>query len=119
MIIYVNNKSKQKKKKPDAKVRALRASWQALLKKYDITPTRKTIQKSTWMGPTVNSRVVVDPRRLTHNIPSLDTGKGLTTKKESPKYTGNEMIGIGQLHKSNAIPIFKQKDAEDLAKMRR
>jgi len=29
------------------------------------------------------------------------------------------MLGIGQLHKSNAIPIFKQADAVDLANMRR
>jgi hypothetical protein len=29
------------------------------------------------------------------------------------------MIGIGQLHKSNAVPVFKQEDAADIAKMRR
>jgi hypothetical protein len=49
----------------------------------------------------------------------LDTGAGLAAKKDIQKYTGDAMIGIGQLHKSNAVPVFKQEDAEDLAKMRR
>jgi len=29
------------------------------------------------------------------------------------------MIGIGQLHKSNSIPVFQSEDAVDIAKMRR
>jgi len=29
------------------------------------------------------------------------------------------MVGIGTLHKSNAIPIFSDDDAKDLSKMRR
>lgn len=113
MIIYVNNKSKRKKKKPDAKARALRASWEEILKKYEIKETKKT---KTNRVPDV--RVIRDGADTSH-IPSIESGLGVAPKKESPKYTGDAMIGIGQLHKSNAIPIFKQKDAEDLAKMRR
>ena len=55
----------------------------------------------------------------TSHIPSVDTGAGLAVKKESPVYTGDEMIGIGQLHKSNSVPVFRKQDAEDQAKMRR
>lgn len=51
--------------------------------------------------------------------PSLNTGIGVATKKEVQHYTGGNLLGIGQLHKSNAIPVFKKEDAEDLAKMRR
>ena len=40
-------------------------------------------------------------------------------KKEEKVYTGNEIIGIAQLHKSNAVPIRNKKSAEDVAKMRR
>jgi len=58
-------------------------------------------------------------RQTTKHIPSLNTGVGVATKKETQKYTGENLLGIGQLHKSNAIPVFKQSDAEDLAKMRR
>lgn len=39
--------------------------------------------------------------------------------KEAQVYTGDKMIGIGQLHKSNAIPVFSQEEAIDLANMRR
>ena len=58
-------------------------------------------------------------RRTTPYYPSLDSGKGVAVKKPIQQYTGDAMIGIGQLHKSNAIPVFKQSDAEDISKMRR
>jgi hypothetical protein len=110
---------KRKPKKPNAKQRAQQASWQALLKKYDITPSRKAVQKSSWVGPADHPVTVVDPRRLTNHIPSLDTGQGIAAKKPVLQYTGDAMIGIGQLHKSNAIPIFQAEDAIDISKMRR
>jgi hypothetical protein len=34
-------------------------------------------------------------------------------------YTGDKMLGIGTLHKSNAVPVFSQEEALDMAKMRR
>jgi hypothetical protein len=125
--LSTTGKKKGKKKFRNAdvasKARQNAESWQAFLDKWDIKPNEKTsgttIRKSTWMGPTVNSRVVVDPKRLTNHIPSLDTGKGVAVKKEVQQYTGDAMIGIGQLHKSNAVPVFKQEDAADIAKMRR
>jgi hypothetical protein len=118
-------KGKTKFRNADAANKARRnaESWQAFLDKWGVKSndktSRKPIQKSTWIGPTVDSRVVVDPKRLTNHIPSLDTGKGIAVKKEVQQYTGDAMIGIGQLHKSNAIPVFKQEDAIDISKMRR
>ena len=118
-------KSKKKFRNADVANRARQnaESWQAFLDKWDVKPdvktNGKTIRKSTWMGPTVNSRVVVDPRRLTNHIPSLDTGRGLAAKKDVQQYTGTAMLGIGQLHKSNAIPVFSKEDAIDISKMRR
>ena len=40
-------------------------------------------------------------------------------KKPENVYTGTEIIGIGQMHKSNAVPIRGKKQAEEIAKMRR
>ena len=40
-------------------------------------------------------------------------------KKEEKVYTGTEIIGIAQMHKSNAVPIRNKKSAEEVAKMRR
>ena len=105
------------------KARQNAEAWQALLDKWGVKDepksTGKTIRKSTWMGPTVNSRVVVDPSRLTHNIPSVDTGKGVAALKPRQQYTGDAMIGIGVLHKSNSVPIFSKEEATDISKMRR
>ena len=40
-------------------------------------------------------------------------------KKEPIKYTGTEIIGIAQMHKSNAVPIRNRKSAEEATRMRR
>lgn len=45
--------------------------------------------------------------------------KGDCTKKENPKYTGTLVKGIATMHKSNAVPVISQQEAEDIAKMRR
>jgi len=57
------------------------------------------------------------PMRI--EAPSLDTGTSVAVKKEPQQYTGENMLGIGQLHKSNSVPVFRKEDAEDQAKMRR
>jgi hypothetical protein len=125
--LSTTGKKKGKKKFRNAdvanKARQNAESWQAFLDKWGIKPDDKTsgttVRKSTWMGPTVNSRVVVDPRRLTNHIPSLDTGKGIAVKKEVQHYTGTECIGVAVMHKSCLQPIFNKQSAEDVAKMRR
>jgi hypothetical protein len=39
--------------------------------------------------------------------------------KEIPKYTGTKILGIGTLHKSNAVPVFSDEEAIAIATMRR
>ena len=54
--------------------------------------------------------------------PSLTTSDAIPThcpKRESPKYTGNLIVGIATMHKSNAVPIINKKQAEEIANMRR
>jgi hypothetical protein len=47
-------------------------------------------------------------------------GNGVATKPTYGKvYTGTAMLGIGTLHKSNAVPIFTDEEARDQANMRR
>jgi len=104
---------KRKPKKPNAAARALKANWQEILKKYDVKESKRQVTTRPSSG-----RVIRDGSDVSH-IPSLDTGYGHAVKKASPVYTGNAMIGIGQLHKSNAIPVFSQEDAIDISKMRR
>lgn len=55
-------------------------------------------------------------------LPSVEvTATNMTDAlvKEPVKYTGTTIIGIGQMHKSNGVPITKYSDIEDLAHMRR
>lgn len=60
------------------------------------------------------------PGREAKFIPSLDTGiVGAVSSKQSQKYTGTKIIGIGTMHKSNAVPIFSDEEAQDISKMRR
>jgi len=64
----------------------------------------------------------VEPYRRgdTSHIPSRDSGAGIAPRKESLKYTGDEIIGIATLHKSNAVPVRRGTDeAKDIARMRR
>ena len=54
--------------------------------------------------------------------PEVPSGFGIgvaAPKKTENRYTGDKLLGIGTMHKSNMVPIFKAEDAEDIAKMRR
>jgi hypothetical protein len=52
-------------------------------------------------------------------IPSLDTGGAQCTKMPTKVYTGDKIIGIGTMHKSNMVPIFNSDQAKDISSMRR
>jgi hypothetical protein len=109
-------KTKQKFKSAAhaARARESAESWNRLLEKWDVKQTHK---KSDYRKPT-DVRVMRAGSDLSH-IGSVDSGIGIAVKKPIQQYTGDAMIGIGQLHKSNAIPVFSQEDAIDISKMRR
>ena len=103
------------------KARRNAEAWQELLNKWDVKSETKTtkIRTTARFDPVVHNAPVVDPKRLTNHLPSVVTGVGVAVKKPVQQYTGDAMIGLGQLHKSNTVPIFKAQDAVDIAKMRR
>lgn len=103
---------KRKKRKPNAAQRQLAAEWEAIQKKYE--PKKKLVG-------TVSSSILAPKQyvRETPKIPSLNTGEGIASSKPRMQYTGTKMIGIGTLHKSNAVPVFSDEEAIDMAKMRR
>jgi hypothetical protein len=59
------------------------------------------------------------PGREPQAIPSRDSGLGVAARRDAPVYTGDKIKGIGTLHKSNAVPVFTDEEAVDLAHMRR
>ena len=49
-----------------------------------------------------------------------DTVPSHATKRESQKYTGDLIVGIATMHKSNLVPIMRgTEQAKDVAQMRR
>ena len=49
-----------------------------------------------------------------------DTIPNSGTKKENPRYTGDLIVGIATMHKSNLVPIMRgTEQAKDVAQMRR
>lgn len=113
MMIFTTP-AKSKKRKPNAKQRELQAEWEKLLKKYEPkkpVPARKDDGFSYSLGSPA--------RRETPKIPSLNSGYHDCTKKETPRYTGTAMKGIGTMHKSNSVPIFSDEEAVAIATMRR
>ena len=113
MLLYTSV-GKSKKRKPNAKQRELQADWELMVKKHAPKTSKKLVSMSAdacFLGKPA--------RRETPNIPSLPFTGGPCTKKEQQMYTGSAMKGIGTLHKSNAVPIFTDEEAIDIAKMRR
>jgi len=106
-------KGKQKFKSAEEAKRAreLDAEWQKLIKKYG--PTSKQLKTSNQLEYKLTGRV-------TQEVKSKDTGHtGAVTVKQTPKYTGTKILGIGTMHKSNAVPIFNDDEAKSISSMRR
>lgn len=57
--------------------------------------------------------------RESPNVASLDTGFVTCAKTFQNTYTGNKIKGIGTMHKSNAVPVFTDNEAKEIASMRR
>jgi len=102
------------------KYRELQSDWHDLQKKWGVEQETKKQKRAMAAQPLVYSLDTPIGRTNTHHIKSLDTGhSGPVSSKPAQKYTGSKMIGVGQLHKSNAVPVFCDQDAIDIARMRR
>ena len=102
------------------KHRELESDWHDLQKQWGVDQELKKRKRAMAAEPLVYSLNTPIGRTNTHHIKSLDTGhSGPVSSKPTPKYTGTKMLGVGQLHKSNAVPVFCDQDAIDIARMRR
>ena len=100
------------------KARELDASWRELQKKWDVDADEKKRKRALAAEPLQYS-LSTPAGRATAYIPSRNTGEGIASTKPIPQYTGTKIIGIGTMHKSNAVPIFSDQEAQDISKMRR
>lgn len=100
------------------KSRELDASWKELQKKWEVDIEDKKRKRALKAEP-LTYKLTIPAGRSTTHIPSRNTGDGIATTKQIPQYTGTKIIGIGTMHKSNAVPIFSDEEAKDISTMRR
>lgn len=113
-------KGKQKFRNADEarKARELDASWAELQKKWGVEADEKK-RKRAMEAPALDYKLSAPVGRSTSNhIPSRVT-EGCSTAPVHKVYTGTKILGIGTMHKSNAVPIFSDEEAQDIARMRR
>ena len=100
-----------------AKARMNEESWKELQKRWGIEEEdrkRARALKAPAYVPPQTYRRDTGPR-----IESKPETGGIAARPADKVYTGENMLGISVLHKSNGIPVFRQEDAIDIAKMRR
>ena len=120
--LSTTGKKKGKKKFASAeharKARDLEESWNDLQKKWaPAGNTQKSTKSTESLSSTYSLKIPAD-RNTTAHIKSVDTG-GNATLKPAKVYTGTKVKGIATMHKSNAVPVFSDEEAVDIARMRR
>ena len=101
------------------KARQLDADWKELQKKWEVDADDKKRKRALAAEP-LSYTLSAPAGRETKRIASLDTGhSGAVRTKDIPQYTGTKILGIGTMHKSNAVPIFSDEEAKAISTMRR
>lgn len=118
-----NGKKKGKVKFASAaakhKAEQLDKEWRELQNKWGVDAEEKKRRRAMAAEP-LNYKLSAPVGRETQKIASRDTGEaGVGTYKASPQYTGTKVLGIGTMHKSNAVPIFSDEEAVAISTMRR
>lgn len=122
MIFHTSTGRKNGKLKfasAEAKQRYLESqkSWDNLKSRWGVTNTQSQKKNVIVNLPTVVGFVQRDTGPRPQSLNSWVTGA--TNMRTNNVYTGDKIIGIGTMHKSNAVPIFSDQEAQEIAKMRR
>jgi hypothetical protein len=99
------------KPKLNAKQQRAKAEHDQWLRKRGLHTEQLVARK---VKPRVETEAVVNKRE--HKT-SDTVGNGFT--KAPNVYTGNKLLGIATMHKSNMVPVFSKEDAIEIASMRR
>lgn len=121
--LSLNGKKKGKQKFRSAaeaqRARELDESWKEIQKRWGLEQEerkrKRAMSAPVWTETTPAYRGANDPKPK-----SLNTWvTGAVSSKPTQHYTGDKMLGIGTMHKSNAVPIFSNEEAVDISRMRR
>jgi hypothetical protein len=69
-------------------------------------------------APSKKSMPLLEAGR-TNKQASVDTGYNSTAPKQTVQYTGDKVLGVALMHKSNYAPVFDDQSAKEIARMRR
>jgi len=113
-------KGKQKFASAAAKQRHISGEqeWAMLKKKHGVVEEERKRDRAMKAEP-LRYNIAAPAQRSTDYIPSRGDGFGNATLPPPKVYTGDKLIGIAVLHKSNAVPVFTDQDAKDISSMRR
>ena len=133
-----NNTKKRKKRKKTKAFLAAEREHEKYLKKMGYTrsrssvgseqrPSKPWVASSSLAESTNNAGIAQMVEQITCNdkvVGSTPTSSTILydpsmTRKKPMNYTGDQIIGIAQMHKSNAVPIRGKKAAEEVTRMRR
>jgi hypothetical protein len=117
-VYFTTTSFKKRKKQKFANAAAAKLSrdnqesWKKLLLSHDVKKVSKNI-KSVQREP-VSYRGSDLPR-----IPSVKDTWEPCVRPADKVYTGDAIVGISTMHKSNAVPVFNKQAAIDISQMRR
>lgn len=98
--------------------RELDANWKELQKKWGIEAEDKKRKRAMNAEPLKYDISTTSDRSNAH-IKSLNSGAAVAVLIPSKVYTGNNILGISQMAKSNAVPVFNSDHIIEIARMRR
>ena len=116
-VYYTTTSSRKRKKQKKSKSLLVAEQEHAkYLKKMRIDSRSSVGLEQRPSKPWVTGSSPVECAKLESCKPTYNSSMA---KKPENVYTGIEIIGIAQMHKSNAVPVRGKKQAEEIAKMRR
>lgn len=101
------------------RARELDADWKDLLKRQGVEQEARRRRRAMSAEPLVYKLETPVGRTNTKHIPSLNSGLGVATLAPAKVYTGDKVLGISQMAKSNAVPVFNSDHIVEIARMRR
>lgn len=109
MMIYTSVRKTKQKLRPKKE----REEYEVWLAKHQPKKPVRVVEE------TLTYKLTAPPGRETKRYNSLNTGLVAPTLAPQKVYTGDKMLGIATLHKSNAVPVFNSMEAVEISKMRR
>jgi hypothetical protein len=115
---WASSEAKQKAEREAREWEELQRSWDKLAPRFSTKRIDSPTMPRGAFKP-LQTQPIYPPGREPVNIPSKPDTVGVAAAPAPKVYTGTKIKGIGTLHKSNAVPIFSDEEAIEIARMRR